>query len=466
MTASTAVELSVAERAYLIAPAGCGKTYLIAEAVSLSTEGRQLVLTHTHAGVHALRKKLQEMRVPPKQFRVETIAGFSLRYASAYPLLSGLKHLTPTGNDWDHVYDAAHNLLKSRVAHEIVQASYSGIYVDEYQDCTLKHHKVIMALANSLPCRIVGDPLQGIFNIGIDPLVDLGKDIPADFVRLPCPSTPWRWQNSNKNLGAWLIEVRRALISGNQIELTKSPAHYLPCSYENQRKACMNLAKEASVVAIHKWAGQCHKLAKGLRGTYTSMDEMGAKDLLNWAQRIQESEGSDRCVAVIDFAGTCMTKVKTRLSSIRNRCSEGKLPELTRLKRNLAVAELLREVSQTSSLSPVLTTLELIERMEDKVLYRRELWNEMKRSVRIYQSEDFDTLHDAAWHVRNQSRILGRRVEPRTVSRTLLVKGLEFDHAIVLDASTLDKKNLYVAMTRGSESLTILSKNPVLRFTP
>ena len=38
----------------------------------------------------------------------------------------------------------------------------------------------------------------------------------------------------------------------------------------------------------------------------------------------------------------------------------------------------------------------------------------------------------------------------------LLVKGLEYDHAVVLDADSLDAKHLYVAMTRGSKSLTII----------
>ena len=52
-----------------------------------------------------------------------------------------------------------------------------------------------------------------------------------------------------------------------------------------------------------------------------------------------------------------------------------------------------------------------------------------------------------------------------TVSRTLLVKGLEYDHAIVLDADKLDTKQLYVALTRGSHRLTILSRQPVLRPT-
>jgi hypothetical protein len=50
----------------------------------------------------------------------------------------------------------------------------------------------------------------------------------------------------------------------------------------------------------------------------------------------------------------------------------------------------------------------------------------------------------------------------KLIGTTLLVKGLEFDHAIVLDADSLSRKELYVAITRGANSLTIISSSAVL----
>jgi DNA helicase-2/ATP-dependent DNA helicase PcrA len=44
----------------------------------------------------------------------------------------------------------------------------------------------------------------------------------------------------------------------------------------------------------------------------------------------------------------------------------------------------------------------------------------------------------------------------------LLLKGLEAEVAVVLNASALDARNLYVAMTRGSRLLMICSNSPVL----
>ncbi len=63
------------------------------------------------------------------------------------------------------------------------------------------------------------------------------------------------------------------------------------------------------------------------------------------------------------------------------------------------------------------------------------------------------------------SRTLGRTIDKRTIATTLLAKGLEFDHAVILDASQIaDAENMYVAMTRGAKSLTILTKDREIRF--
>lgn len=93
---------------------------------------------------------------------------------------------------------------------------------------------------------------------------------------------------------------------------------------------------------------------------------------------------------------------------------------------------------------------------------RRELFYEMLRAIKGFESGDHDSLREAAWHIRNITRRSGRKLGQCTIGTTLLVKGLEFDHSIILDADGMDKKNLYVAMTRGAKTLTILSRGQVL----
>src|SRR5690349_20960455 len=129
--------LASADRASVEAPAGTGKTQLIARAVSLGTGRPQLILTHTHAGVDALRRRMMKLGIPSSRYRLNTIAGWALRYAAAYPGMSSLPTPEPRGDEWNAVYSAAARVIRSRSVREVIAASYSGAYVDEYQDCTL-----------------------------------------------------------------------------------------------------------------------------------------------------------------------------------------------------------------------------------------------------------------------------------------------------------------------------------------
>ena len=73
------------------------------------------------------------------------------------------------------------------------------------------------------------------------------------------------------------------------------------------------------------------------------------------------------------------------------------------------------------------------------------------------------TFHEAAIWIREQNRLVGRPLPRRAVGSTLLLKGLEAEVAVVLNAGVLDARNLYVAMTRGSKALTVCAPTPVLK---
>ena len=87
---------------------GGGKTELIARATCFASEtaGRQLILTHTHAGVHALRARLARLGVAPQSYTLTTIAGWALKWALHYPSVSGLRITQPdTPDEWNAVYE-------------------------------------------------------------------------------------------------------------------------------------------------------------------------------------------------------------------------------------------------------------------------------------------------------------------------------------------------------------------------
>lgn len=69
------------------------------------------------------------------------------------------------------------------------------------------------------------------------------------------------------------------------------------------------------------------------------------------------------------------------------------------------------------------------------------------------------TPQDAAIRVREQSRLIGRPLAKRTVGSTLLLKGLEAEVSVVLDTTDMDRKHMYVAITRGAKQLVVCSNN-------
>jgi DNA helicase-2/ATP-dependent DNA helicase PcrA len=215
-------------------------------------------------------------------------------------------------------------------------------------------------------------------------------------------------------------------------------------------------------VAIHKWPNQAHSIAQKLNGAFSSMEEVESKDLLKWATKIEQCIGPERAMAVVDFASCCMTRVSTELRSIRKIFASGRQKFSKKLK-HLDVAIALNNVADSNDLMHILDVCTVVQSIQGPAIYRHELWYDMQKAIREFGAGDYTSLSDAAWSVRDKGRIFGRRVYHRTISRTLLVKGLEFDHAIVLDATCLNAKELYVAMTRGSKSLTILSPSPVLQ---
>jgi DNA helicase-2/ATP-dependent DNA helicase PcrA len=84
------------------------------------------------------------------------------------------------------------------------------------------------------------------------------------------------------------------------------------------------------------------------------------------------------------------------------------------------------------------------------------------KALQLCGGTDGLSFYDAAIRMREQNRLVGRPMPRRAVGSTLLLKGLEAEVAVVLNADALDSRNLYVAITRGSKALTVCSSKPVL----
>jgi DNA helicase-2/ATP-dependent DNA helicase PcrA len=136
------IDLRAIERGTVTAPAGCGKTQLIAYALAGHRGNKPiLVLTHTNAGVAALRGRLDRASVPASAYRLSTIDGWAIRLISTFPGRSAhdpeILRLGAPARDYPAIRDAAWKLLQAGHVSEVLKASYAHLIVDEYQDCSV-----------------------------------------------------------------------------------------------------------------------------------------------------------------------------------------------------------------------------------------------------------------------------------------------------------------------------------------
>ena len=166
------LDLLAFHRGTITAPAGCGKTQLIADALTRHSGSKPiLVLTHTNAGVVALRGRLDRAGVSSKAYRVYTIDGWAMRLISTFPARSAhdpdILRLSNARSDYPSIRVAAANLIHAGHVHDVLAASYARLIVDEYQDCSIRQHAVIACASEALPTCVLGDPMQAIFGFGL-----------------------------------------------------------------------------------------------------------------------------------------------------------------------------------------------------------------------------------------------------------------------------------------------------------
>jgi DNA helicase-2/ATP-dependent DNA helicase PcrA len=461
---------------YVVAPAGFGKTHLIAASTARSA-GRQLILTHTYAGVNALRRKMRELGVSGKLYHIDTIASWALRLSLSYAATSGWQTERPQDNEqWSELYRVCARLLDSAFIRRVLRASYVGIYVDEYQDCSAAQHEIVLKLARDLPTRILGDPLQGIFDFeGQDP-VQWERDVMARFQPLGQLDVPHRWVRAGAvSLGNWLRSVRTRLESGEPVDLV----HGIPAEvsvrrverddllFQAQGNTCryFQCDREHTVIAIHKgsqeYKAKCRILARNHSGTFSSIEEIEGKALFSFVERIGRARtNAERLQQVIEFAKQCMTAVEASLPAGTIRGEQVIIRANT---RNREAAERANEYLAEPNSPGMARFLTALRETPAIQVVRSDLFGRLAGVLRKHILHPELSLAEAAEKYHGEFRHKGRPVGKRKlIGTTLLVKGLEFDHGIVLDAASLSRKELYVALTRGARSLTIVSTSPIL----
>jgi len=465
---SIAEALHEASKGLVVAPAGHGKTHLIASAVINYGNGRQLILTHTHAGVDSIRSKLRRLGSGTKNIHVETIDGFVLRYVSSYPCTCGW-----TGSiaqvDWSNLLKCGVLLFQNDFVRQIVKSTYSGVYVDEYQDCSLEQHSIVKELIKVVPVRVLGDHLQGIFNFKNNILVDWERDVKGTFDIVGELVTPWRWENAgNPELGRWLSTIRQCLIDRQAVDLSNMPACVRlvkTASSQDVIKGCYSVISRLQdketlvIIGTPENPHFTHHIAQRLSGSCGVVEPLDSKDLKEMVAKLMEADVYRKAISLLSFAIVCFSGItETSLGPELKALKKNGLPKR---KKPTCITGPLMQFIEKNDLRSMITLVESFRAFPESHLYRKELYFAILQTISESLRSDA-TLTEALVNVRENTRRLGRRLPRKAIARTLLVKGLEFDHAIVLNADKFDSKNLYVALTRAGKTVTIMSPIDVL----
>ena len=456
-------------------PAGTGKTHLLAAAVAAAHAAgkRSLVLTHTNAGVDAIRRRLKSFGVPSAAARVDTLTSWAFALVGAYPEIAGVSVTDiPNWTDSDLYVEGATRVVRSLALREVHSISFDFMFVDEYQDCTTTQHAFVLALAEAVPRTVIlGDRLQAIFGWA-GPLIDWEGDVLPGFAALKLEPEPHRWKGHNEALGAWLLEVRPLLVTGQTFDFADHTVPGLTILTDTSPTALATVAHgfsdyTESVVLLDKWPLAVAGHASRLGGSYSVMEDISG----NFMRSQINGDAAHDVMALPDdgdpllarwfaqFAKACVIGLADVNGPVLSRLANSQsLQGLARdgIQTVVDALERLREnptYAQLSSAAGVVRSLPALK------VYRWEAWFDTLEAIAM-TADNAELPIDNFGRIRERLRKQGRRSHTRVASRTLLVKGLEYDHVILANLNNLrDPRNLYVALSRARKSVTVIASN-------
>lgn len=452
--------LAQASSGFVESPAGCGKTEAIVRTVGTYCNGRQLILTHTHAGVDALRQRFRLHSVPVFKYHVDTIAGWSWDWVRKYPENAGYTGSTEIAQ-WNDVYTAMSVLLQKDFVKLGVTNSYTGIIVDEYQDCTVSMHQLIVQLKALLPCRVLGDDLQGIFGFREDPLVDWSV-VTDEFVNdLGLLQTPYRWVKAgNEVLGHWLLDTRSKFRQAQEPDYIGSPIDRRTVRYAELGSQLLRLTheKQGRICVI---GPKARPLASGIETTlvknkYIVLEPNELSGLRSLILSLSDGSFTEKSDAALDF----VTRAYGGLSGDDKIFIEKILRAENQWPRRIERRLLCEKYTNGTTPQLVLDLLKYIEGINGTSCKLSESVSALKCIVEEHHETNTDLKTLYANEI-GKRKYQNRSNVYRCIGSTLLVKGLEFDHVIILRSSGWQRnwgnyKDLYVALTRGSKTTTLM----------
>lgn len=476
--AATAGAFAAALPASVTLPAGTGKTHLLAATVRhiVADGGTVLVLTHTNAGVHAIRERLKKFGVTAG-VRVATLTSFAFRLVHAYPVLGEMSvPKVPNWSDSRAYTAAAHHVATSSNIRDVLAASYTHALVDEYQDCGEDQHRLVCALADVIrPTGVLGDPMQAIFGFKDTKLV-AWQDVTSRFADWPINPRPWRWTGHNVKLGSWLLDLRTQLVAGKQLTFDQlEPALAVTYrssvgNYQVLRQAVQGRGWSSgeSVVVLAARRDQLRPIGQKLNGQYTVMEEVAGTFMVMELTKLASLDRDKYASWLLQLTKVCACGHAKLDAPIKGALGKGKtVGHLTRPRLEQALAGFDAVVADPS-FGTLANAMDIVMKSPALRLHSREAWYDIQAALRgsVAAGGDPSVLCVALARARDRIRYEGRGSRRHVVSRTLLVKGLEYDHVVIDNIEQLtDVNNLYVALTRARKSITVIGGTRTITLT-
>lgn len=464
-------------KSLLIAPAGFGKTHTITTSVSklIESNKKQLILTHTHAGVASIQEKFKKQGITTKHFQVETISSFSQRYVLSYNHKTVVPPIENSKEYYKFILDNSILLFQSIIIRKVLSSTYSGLFVDEYQDCTKSQHQLILSIAKILPTRILGDFLQGIFEFN-EPIVNLLDDVEMEGFNLNkfALNEPQRWLNgNNKKLGYNIKEIREKLINDEAIDLQKFdsieyykyPESDLYTFNSDYKKLIWNIIKSSKeLLILHDNTTSIEprkRIVQSFKNQIQLIESIDDRAFYKGARILDEIDYKNTEKKLLEISNLLFNKTEIQKWFNPKGLKQKKKTDDAKRVEHLKV--LVNEYNYSNKNSILYNILTEISNLPAFKCYRPEVLKSIQGALIISDMEKI-TLYEAMIIQRNKIRRYGRKITGKCIGTTLLTKGLEFDNVLILNAHKFNcPKHLYVAMTRACKRLIIVSESEILR---
>lgn len=459
------------------APAGFGKTYLILDTISKFSGEKQLVLTHTVAGVSVLRSRVLKHGMTAQDVSIETIAGWCQKFVLSFPGIAKadleILRLQDPSIYWDHLYETFINLLENTNIKDIIRYSYGGLYVDEYQDCTQIQHKLLVELSKLLPVRVLGDPLQGIFNFRPGQMVSWPQ-VQKAYTTIGTLSVPYRWKIAgNLVYGEWLKQSRANLLSGKGIDLTRAPecvnVILLTGKPGIDQAEILKQARQALPSGDRRLiiGDKYNQVSKSLvvklsRPRYRLIESIYSNDIKELRECLVylDKEGRDNGLSLFWLLCKYYSGVPQNI-----KLAAKKIASFQTSASKSPVVKALSLLKQSFSVDTAFELISSIEDIEGVSCHRTQPVLILESTFSGVKEERHSTLYESLEATVASMGRRGRIVPRYGIGSTLLVKGLEVDEVIVLDAQVLGTNDLYVALSRATKKITIFTDNTLLAPT-